>query len=454
MLGTIITAFVCAADSIASIKNPASVESVENGKNIEVLRKSTRDISMADKIEYSINDSYLNFCDFVISQKETIEVKDVIYNAPIGLSFSDDGKLSKTDGNIFKNDTYTEPGGYVTITTTAYQYGLYDGHLVYRITSHAEINKDFFFDKIDNLIIRSGENAAFYDGIECEGKSSVYDIKNGKHELIDTGLLKPSFSKGPGVVYSFAVVQDTGFGDEYNPRQTIVDGEYFLVATDTTEVQSVYVHNQSLFNASLNFNFGAVGIDIPLNWTDAAIYYATPLTLDGYADLINREFHSINQADYGFEEQYFFYEKSAIHDLDGLKFETKRLRCGYIEEEYINLSAQREGAGEAYLEFVFEKPIYQMNCFLTFWSNNENFQANDTAYIEYLDLNNNWIKTFDLFDKENPLPTNRSNPKLYSFYFIQGTRGIRFSSTTQNPYADRNKGRICIGEINFVTYDI
>ena len=29
-----------------------------------------------------------------------------------------------------------------------------------------------------------------------------------------------------------------------------------------------------------------------------------------------------------------------------------------------------------------------------------------------------------------------------------------FSSTTQNPYADRNKGRICIGEINFVTYDI
>lgn len=56
MLGTIITAFVCAADSIAPIKNPASVESVENGKNIEVLRKSTRDISMADKIEYSIND--------------------------------------------------------------------------------------------------------------------------------------------------------------------------------------------------------------------------------------------------------------------------------------------------------------------------------------------------------------------------------------------------------------
>ena len=134
MLGTIITAFVCAAGSIAPIKNPASVESVENGKNIEVLRKSTRDISMADKIEYSINDSYLNYCDFVISQKETIEVKDVIYNAPIGLSFSDDGKLSKTDGNIFKNDTYNEPGGYVTITTTAYQYGLYDGHLVYRIT--------------------------------------------------------------------------------------------------------------------------------------------------------------------------------------------------------------------------------------------------------------------------------------------------------------------------------
>ena len=87
------------------------------------------------------------------------------------MSFSDDGKLSKTDGNIFKNDTYTEPGGYVTITTTAYQYGLYDGHLVYRITSHAEINKDFFFDKIDNLIIRSGKMQLFM--MELNAKASL-----------------------------------------------------------------------------------------------------------------------------------------------------------------------------------------------------------------------------------------------------------------------------------------
>lgn len=194
------------------------------------------------------------------------------------------------------------------------------------------------------------------------------------------------------------MIQSTGLGDTYNPRQTIVDGDYYLVATNTTSVQSVYVHNQKLFTDSLSFSYGPVGINIPLGGTEAAIYYATPLTLEGYDDVITRQIHTIKQVDYGFEQQYFFYSKTASHEIDGLSFTTKRLRCGYIEQEYINLSAQRQNAGKAYLEFTFAKPVFQVSTQLAFWSANEQFKEGDTAYVQYLDENNNWITLLDMLN--------------------------------------------------------
>ena len=339
------------------------------------------------------------------------------------------------------------------MTTTAYQMGIYDGNVVYRVTSHATIEKDFFFDKNDNLIIRTGENATYYDGYLCTGKATVYDISKGKHDFISENYLTPQFDRGSGVLYEFPVVQDTGPGCSYNPRQTEVDGDYYLVATNTTEVQSTYVHNQNIFTDSLSVSFGPVGVNIPLGSFDAAIYYATPMTLPGYYDIIERELHTVNQEDYGFEQQYFFDEKIKEHFIDGLNFTTNRLRCGYIEEEYINLSPLRKGAGEAYLEFNFKMPIYEMSTYLTFWSNNERYEDGDIANISYLTNDGEWITLFDLLNNDNPLPTDRKNPKRYEFNFVNGTKGIRFYSHVKNPVGDRNKGRICVGETAFTTYN-
>lgn len=455
MITNFILALLC---STTTLLTPSTVENNSDYKsdiscNMETLNVASNEVTIDDYENFSLDKDFVENSAHVLSQKEIIEIPEITYEAPNGYYFSDNGEIAQFSDSVYKSDIYTEPGGYVTLTTTAYQIGLYDGNVVYRITSHAELNKSFFFTQKDNLIIRTGDNAVFYDGIECKGTSSIYDIKNG-HNFLEEYELTPVFSKGPGVLYEFGVVQSTGPGDSYNPRQTIVDGDYYLVATNTTSVQSVYVHNQKLFTDSLSFSYGPIGINIPLGWAEAAIYYATPLTLEGYDDVITRQIHTIKQADYGFEQQYFFYSKTASHEIDGLSFTTKRLRCGYIEQEYINLSAQRQNAGKAYLEFAFTKPVFQVSTQLAFWSANEQFKEGDTAYVQYLDENNNWITLLDMLNAEDPLPTDRTAPKRYNFHIIQGTTGIRFYSHINNPTADRNKGRICIGETKFTTYNI
>lgn len=69
---------------------------------------------------------------------------EITYTAPTGYGFSDQGALVLKSNAEYKYDTYTEPGGYVTLITRAYQFGIYDGHIVYKIESEARIEKNFF----------------------------------------------------------------------------------------------------------------------------------------------------------------------------------------------------------------------------------------------------------------------------------------------------------------------
>lgn len=61
--------------------------------------------------------------------------------------------------------------------------------------------------------------------------------------------------------------------------------------------------------------------------------------------------------------QYFFYEKSAPITLaNGYAFSTKRLRCSYIENQYLTISANRKSNsgtfdGKAYLQFGFYNDV-------------------------------------------------------------------------------------------------
>ena len=99
-------------------------------------------------------------------------------------------------------------------------------------------------------------------------------------------------------------------------------------------------------------------------------------------------------------------------------------------------------------------PIYEYSVKLSYWSSSEYLYAfnGDYAYIEYLDTNGNWVNYCNLLDLN--LSTTRNNQKEVICDFVEGTYSIRIVTHKENPNTNRNKGRICIGDMKFVTYRI
>lgn len=155
----------------------------------------------------------------------------------------------------------------------------------------------------------------------------------------------------------------------------------------------------------------------------------------------------VSPRDYGFEEQYFFYEKTKNVTVDNLTFETQRLRAGYIEEEVINLSPRREDAGVAYLEYNFDTYVRKIIVDLSMWSSSEYMYTYDsTLLFQYLNPNTGtWVTYYDLLNDIN-LGTDRYDQEEYIVNFPNMTKSFRFYSTSA-ALGDRNKGRLSIGDM-------
>ena len=71
--------------------------------------------------------------------------------------------------------------------------------------------------------------------------------------------------------------------------------------------------------------------------------------------------------------------------------------------------------------------------------------ANDTFFIERMDRNGNWAisNTIPLYQ----LTIHRSDPVYYHFRLNDLTTRFRIVLTVANPSGDRNKGRVCIGDM-------
>lgn len=167
--------------------------------------------------------------------------------------------------------------------------------------------------------------------------------------------------------------------------------------------------------------------------------------------------HLIRESDYGFEQQYFYYEKEKEHVVDGLVFSTKRLRCGYIEQERINLSPRRANAGTSFLQFQF--PSANVQCIsldLSFWSVFEGLDStNGSVLIQYASVESNWITAIDLLN-DFKLSTNRYQHDTLSFSFYHtAIHYFRIIATSANISSSesRNKGRISIKNVNIYTLD-
>lgn len=145
--------------------------------------------------------------------------------------------------------------------------------------------------------------------------------------------------------------------------------------------------------------------------------------------------------------QYFFYEKEEeITTSNGFTLDTKRLRCSYIENQYLVLSANRANAGLAYLEMEFDVAIKAMNLDISLWSGNEGLGSNDYIKLYYKDQNGVWQEQmdFDVF----VISTMREFQDNVYIEFDNPTYEIKFEVYESTPSGDRNKGRVVIGDMN------
>lgn len=353
--------------------------------------------------------------------------------------------------------------GYIKFTTVAYGLGYYDGAIVYHIEVTTTQQKSFVINKNDDLIIRCGNNATTLNVEDYRAKGTrvtPFTMILPFNEPVESDIyqeLEPDYSfESAGVYYKFGAggTSTSDAGGTFLYGNTVVNCDYYLIATDTTAIQPVYIHDYNPLPISISISFGPIGTEISTELlTD--VMEGKVLTLKGGADRIKYKTYSMDKESWGFDQRYYFENegiKTSQYSFNDLVINTRRLRCGYIEEEYINLSPNRIDAGDAYLELLFNKPIYEVDFYATFWSDNEGYIPGDGdyAYVQILDDNNNWVTYMDLL--EINLPTNRKKPKYLELEFIEGTSGIRFIAHKENPNTNRNKGRISLGDMKFVRY--
>lgn len=158
---------------------------------------------------------------------------------------------------------------------------------------------------------------------------------------------------------------------------------------------------------------------------------------------------TVSPAEYGFEQQYFFEEKTAEITQGDYSFTTKRLRTGFIENQYINLSANRLNAGTAYLEYYFSQKVGRIDFDMSFWSDSEGLRnATGTAVVQYKKSNGTWVTVLDLLN-DVTLKTSRLLQDTFTIVFPEAVTSFRFYSTFYNPQnASQNKGRICLGDLS------
>lgn len=159
--------------------------------------------------------------------------------------------------------------------------------------------------------------------------------------------------------------------------------------------------------------------------------------------------HIFTPDSYEYESQYFFYEKIKAYTFDDCAITTKRLRCGYIEDSFINLSAIRQNAGTAYLEYSLNANVTKMITNVSYWGTKEYFS--DTARIEIQYWNKNTSSWELLYDLKEKISDDRTNQTKLQLFFPEYTTRFRFF-VSDNPSGSSNRGRLSIGDTELIYY--
>ncbi len=250
--------------------------------------------------------------------------------------------------------------------------------------------------------------------------------------VFDTGLQTVLALEKPAIL----------FGWLNDPR----DGNDFCHAVTVYGTEDTWWGGYYIANYGLGSQWAEVSISAFFSGTTAIF----ALDEDYYSAS-----YTISPCNYGFGKAYTSSEVTKTVTLDDFTFETKRLRVGYIDSKFINLSPRKSGYDTAYLEYKFINPVRKIDFNLSYWSDDERYWSPNIAQavIEYKDQNNTtWKSLVDLLNSD--LPTDRFNQKKYSFSFPRGTKNIRIYThfDLMTGKTDRNKGRISLGDMTVLTY--
>lgn len=244
---------------------------------------------------------------------------------------------------------------------------------------------------------------------------------------------------------------------------SILDNNRHEVFKDSNVYDHEYTLTENQWDMALSvpgkIYYVYIGFESPVDpyWDD---YYCLTQFAEpkDYANKVQ-----IKPADWVFEERYWFanegdngneYKEKSLK-VKGLNITSQRLRCGYIEEQYINLSPRREGAGEAYLRLTWDKPVYSYMFGASYWSGSENLDGIAVARVMFKDGSWQDLEDPDFNLRAIGLSTTRSNIKRFVGKHSQGIYGLEFYATS-SATGDRNKGRICLDDIvlNTDPYDL
>ncbi len=228
------------------------------------------------------------------------------------------------------------------------------------------------------------------------------------------------------------------------------DSQYVYVHSGWGDVRRI---SWSLINTNL---FNVFGIGAPVTFEISS--FASPhVHSDNYVNRYDNTWAcgyckkafdevKITPNMYGFESQYFYSVKEKKIETGKLTINTKRLRTGYIENQFINLSPRKADAGLAYLEYnLVNKQIKKIKFNLSLWSGAEQLNVADSRLEFQYCQNGAWFIKQNLLDPTY-LSYDRSHQKEYEIIFNEPISTFRFYSTS-SAIGERNKGRSCVGDM-------
>lgn len=199
--------------------------------------------------------------------------------------------------------------------------------------------------------------------------------------------------------------------------------------------------NYILSNITFHIGFSLTRCNTSFGYEDCLTTRPKPvLTVD---------YFEINQSEYGFADSYPGTNQYKQVTKNNTTFDTNRLRCGYIHNEFINLSPRKINAGIAYLEYTFICNIELFEVAISMWGINELTNSNNaTAFIQYKDSNGSYQNLVDLYN-DFSLSKNRTMQDHLSINLPLSTNTIRIY-TTAEAIGDNNRGRLSIGELKVI----